>query len=49
VRPGVVFRVHTTRNAPALPTLLPFGDQRGLRTLARSTGWRIVAACGSRS
>ena len=48
-RPGVVFRVHTTRDAPAFPTLTPFGDLRGLRTLARSADWRVVAACGAGS
>ena len=45
-RPGVAFRVHTTRDAPALPTLTPFGDLHGLRTLAHSSDWRVVAACG---
>ena len=44
-RPGVVFRVHTTRGASALPALAPLGDLRGLRTLATSADWRIVAAC----
>jgi hypothetical protein len=44
-RPGVVFRVHTTRGAPPLPTLGPFAGSHGLKTLATTRDWRIVAAC----
>jgi hypothetical protein len=48
-RPGVAFRVHTTRGAPAIPGLEPFGDLHGLQTLARSADWRVVAACAAGS
>jgi hypothetical protein len=43
-RPAVVFRVRTTSRSRPVPSLAPVGDDR---TLAVSSSWRIVAACGS--
>ncbi len=44
-RPAVIFRVHTTSHAAAVPSLRRV-DDGPLRTLATAADWRIVAACG---